>query len=163
MHPFVGVMDRISRAFAVVAAVLLAAATAVICWMVIYRALGNSTYWEIEFAVFLMVAGLFFGSPYCLMTGGHIGVDLLAHYLSSRSRTGLFTVVAVIGLLMCLYLTVVGAELAFESFVKGERTESTWRPYKWPVYATMPIGLGLTALQYVAELLRTRAPRGRPL
>ena len=162
MHPFVGWMDRVSRACAVAAALLLAAATAVICWMVIYRALGNSTYWEIEFAVFMMVAGLFLGSPYCLMTGGHIGVNLLSHYLPSRARAGLFTVVAVVGLLVCAYLAVVGAELTFESFVKGERTESIWRPYKWPVYLSMPVGLALTALQYVAELLRTRAQR-RPL
>jgi len=37
-----------------------------------------------------------------------------------------------------------------ESFAKGERTESMWGPLKWPLYAMMPLGFGLTALQYVA-------------
>jgi hypothetical protein len=36
-----------------------------------------------------------------------------------------------------------------------ERTGSIWNPVKWPLYATMPVGMLLTALQYVAELFRT--------
>jgi TRAP-type mannitol/chloroaromatic compound transport system permease small subunit len=52
--------------------------------------------------------------------------------------------------------------LTVESFAKGERTESTWAPFKWPLFLTMPVGLALTALQYLAEIARMRLPEGRP-
>lgn len=150
-------MDRLSTACAVVAAVMLALAALVITWSVIYRAAGASTYWEIEFSVYMMVASLFLASPYTLHTRGHVAVDLLSHLLPRRMADGLALTVTVVGLLVCAYLAVSGGILTVESFLKGETTESTWAPYKWPLFLTMPVGLALTALQYVAELARLRA------
>lgn len=154
MRVFLRAVDRLSDALAVVAAVLLVAAAIVITYSVVYRALGNSTYWEIEFSVYMMVASLFLASPYTLKTGGHVGVDLLSHYLRQRWRRRLAMGVTVAGLAVSLYLAYLGGSLAWESFLRGERTESTWAPYKWPLFAMMPLGLGLTALQYLAEILR---------
>jgi TRAP-type C4-dicarboxylate transport system permease small subunit len=150
-------MDRVSTAAAVLAAFLLFASVVVITWMVIYRALGNSTYWEIEFSVYMMVAALFLGSPYCLKTGGHIGVDLVSSYLPPGPRRKLAFALAVVGLLVCAYLAYVGGVLTVESMISGERTATSWAAYKWPLYLTMPIGMALTALQYIAEILRMRA------
>ena len=154
MVRFVALMDRVSIACAVAAAVMLAAAALVITWNVIYRALGASTYWEIEFSVYMMVAALFLASPYTLMTNGHVAVDLLAHYLPARAARTVTTLATVVGLGVCVYLMIAGGLLTIESFQKGERTESTWAPLKWPLFLMMPVGLGLTALQYVAELWR---------
>jgi TRAP-type mannitol/chloroaromatic compound transport system permease small subunit len=44
--------------------------------------------------------------------------------------------------------------MTLHAFVRGETTESAWAAPKWPMFLAMPVGLGLTALQYVAELLR---------
>lgn len=158
MRAFVRMMDRLSIACAAIAALLLFASVIVITWMVIYRAMGNSTYWEIEFAVFMMVAALFLGSPYCLKSHGHVGVDLLSHYLPSGSRKVLAIAVGIVGFIVCAYLAYAGGVLTVESFLKGERTESTWAPYKWPLFLTMPVGLALTALQYLAEFAREESP-----
>jgi TRAP-type C4-dicarboxylate transport system permease small subunit len=163
MRDFVRLMDRLSTACAAVASVLLALAALVITWSVIYRALGESTYWEIEFSVYMMVASLFLASPYTLRTRGHVGVDLLGYLLPPRMAHGLGLAIAVVGLLVCVYLAVAGGLLTLESFEKGERTESTWAPYKWPLFLTMPIGLALTALQYVAEFVRPHAGEGAAL
>ena len=54
-----------------------------------------------------------------------------------------------------------GGILTYEAFARGDRTESTWAPLKWPLFLTMPVGLALTALQYVAELLRPPQPAAR--
>lgn len=160
MRRFINFVDGIATACAVVAAVMLAIAALVICWNVIYRAMGASTYWEIEFSVYMMVASLFLASPYCLRTNGHVSVDLLAHYLPPHRARALALAVSVAGLLICLYLAVVGGLLTLHAWEAGDRTESTWAPLKWPLFVTMPIGLGLTALQYVAEILRVRLPEG---
>ena len=151
---FVRAVYRLSAAAAALAAVMLLVAALVITWSILYRALGASTYWEIEFSVYMMVGSLFLASPYCLATNGHVGVDLLSHYLPQRLARPTALVVAVIGLAVCVYLTYVGAELTMHAFVRGERTESSWAPAKWPLYLAMPVGLGLTALQYVAQLLQ---------
>jgi TRAP-type mannitol/chloroaromatic compound transport system permease small subunit len=59
----------------------------------------------------------------------------------------------VVGLAATLFLGTLGLEFTMDSFMKGERTESVWAPYKWPLYATMPIGLFMTSAQYVAEIM----------
>ncbi len=65
---FVRAVYRLSTACAVVAALMLLIAALVITWSIVYRAMGASTYWEIEFSVFMMVGSLFLASPYCLAT-----------------------------------------------------------------------------------------------
>ena len=151
---FVRAVYRLSTACAVVAAVMLLIAALVITWSIFYRAMGASTYWEIEFSVFMMVGSLFLASPYCLATRGHVGVDLLSHYLPTRYARPMAMAVAVVGLAVCVYLAWAGAEMTLHAFERGETTESSWAPPKWPLFLSMPVGLGLTALQYVAELLR---------
>ena len=149
---FVRAVFRLSVACAAVAAVMLALAAIVITWSVIYRAMGASTYWEIEFAVYMMVAAIFLASPYCLATRGHVGVDLLSHYLPQRAARTMGIAIGLVGLAMCIYLAYIGAELTLDAFDRGDRTESSWAPLKWPLFLTMPVGLGLTALQYIADL-----------
>lgn len=151
---FVRAVDGLSLACAVLAAAFLAAAMLIVVWMVIWRATGHSTYWEIELATYLIVGTVLIGSPYCLMTHGHIGVDLLSHLLPPRPQRVLARTLAVLGLAVCLYLGWEGLGLTLEALHKGERSGSSWNPLRWPFFALMPIGLGLTALQYVAEMLR---------
>jgi TRAP-type C4-dicarboxylate transport system permease small subunit len=151
---FVRGMDRFSVACAVVAAAFLAAAMLIVVWMVIWRATGHSTYWEIELATYLIVGCVLIGSPYCLMTHGHIGVDLVSHLLSPPKQRVLARVLAAMGLVVCLYLAWQGLGLTLEAFHKNETSGSSWNPPRWPFFALMPIGLALTALQYVAEMLR---------
>lgn len=151
---FVRAVDRLSIGLAVVASVFMAAATLIVCWMVIWRMTGHSTYWEIEMAVYLIVGAVLVGSPYCLMTRGHIGVDLVSHLLSPGGRRILERVLAVLGIVVCLYLAWKGLELTVGAYETNEGSGSSWNPPRWPFFAMMPIGLGLTALQYVAEMLR---------
>lgn len=161
MQGFVRTMDRIAVAGAAIASVLLGAAALLITWMVYWRATGNSTWWEIELSVYMMVISLFLASPYTLKTNGHVGVDLVAHYLSAPNARLLRIAVAWVGLAVCAYLAWATAGFTWEAFERGDRTESTWAPLKWPLYLAMPVGFGLTALQYLAEILR-RVPDLEP-
>lgn len=154
MAGFVRAVDRLSFLCAVVAAVLLTAAAFLITWLVIWRSMGNSAYWEFELSIYMMVMATFLGSPYCLMTRGHVAVDLLTHYLSDRWARRFHTFVVVLGFAICMFLAWEGWQLAHEAYVKGEGTGSIWNPKKWPLYASMPIGMVLTALQYGAEFIR---------
>ena len=161
MGIFHAAMAATSRFCAGLASLFLAIAALVIVWMVTWRTLGNSTSWELELSIFLMVASLFLASPYTLLTKGHVGVDLLPHYLSEKNAHRLAVLANLLGLAICVFLTWYCFEFALEAFVKNDRTESVWAPPKWPLYATMPIGFGLTALQYVSLLTAPSDTTGR--
>ncbi len=154
MRTIVHLIDRLTDFCAVVAAAALVAAMLIVVWMVAYRATGHSTFWEIEAATYLIVATVLIGSPYCLRTHGHIGVDLVSQWLGTGARRRLGQILAVGGLLVCAYLAWQGLELTIEAFRKNEHSGSLWNPPRWPFFALMPVGLGLTALQYVAEMFR---------
>ena len=154
MTRFVRLIDAVSVVCAAIASVFLLIAVLVVTWMIFYRAMGNSAFWEIEFAVYLMVAAIFLGSPYCAKTKGHVAVDLLTEFTPAAASRAIALTLAAVSLVICLYLTVEGAQLTYHAWASGETTESYWRPVKWPLFISMPIGLGLTALQYLAEIVR---------
>lgn len=158
MRNFVRFVDRLSDACAVAAAAMLVAATLIVCYMVVYRWLGNSTWWEIELATYLIVGAVLVGSPFCLKTKGHIGVDLVSEWLPAHGKRVLARVLALLGFAVCVYLAWEGLQLTLEALHKNERSGSLWNPPRWPFFALMPVGLGLTALQYVADFLRADDP-----
>ncbi len=162
MSAYIALMDRVCDFLAVIASAMLFVAVAVICWMVAYRSMGYSTSWELEFGIFMMVCSLFLACPYTLKTNGHVGVDLFATYMSPKTARVLQLITVVVGFGVVTFLAAKGLDLTLHAFQKSERTESIWAPLKWPLFATMPIGLGLTAAQYIAEfgrLLQTPVPR----
>ena len=55
------------------------------------RALSRSTMntiWQTDFVTYSLVAATFIGSPFVLMTRGHVNVDVLPHYVEPAPRAG---------------------------------------------------------------------------
>jgi len=99
------------------------------------------------------VAATFLASPYTLKTKGHVGVDFMSASMPRAWRPAFHRALAVVGFLVCLYLAWVGGQMALYAMASGERSTSLWRPFLWPLYASLPLGMALTALQYVVEIL----------
>ncbi|HEY0836741.1 MAG TPA: TRAP transporter small permease subunit [Azospirillum sp.] len=158
MQSFTIAVNRLSQFLAVVASVLLSAAVLVLCYMVARRYFGYSSYWEIEVSIYLTVGATFLASPYTLQTGGHVSVDLWTRLLPFRAQRMARIGLALFGMAVCLYLAWIGLGLTIEAVATGERTNSMWKPPRWPMFATMPIGMGLTAVQYVCEIAALAAP-----
>lgn len=153
MRSFVRAVGRLSDACAVIAAVLLAAAVLIICYMIVRRTLGYSSFWEVEASIYLTVAATFLASPYTLRTGGHVSVDLLPGLLPEGPRRAFLMLLRGVGIAVCLYLAWEGWRLTHDALLTDERSISMWRPVRWPMYAMLPIGMVLTALQYLCEIL----------
>lgn len=141
-----------STSLAVVAAGLLLAATLIITLMVVKRSIGLQSSWELELSIELMIGAIFLASPYTLATGGHVKMDLLDAVLPESIKHKLAFMAKLIGCLMCLYLGWEGLRMAYLAFVTGERALGIWQPLVWPKYATIPIGMFMTALQYVSSM-----------
>jgi TRAP-type C4-dicarboxylate transport system permease small subunit len=153
MNVFVRTIHEASRLFGMLAALCLLAACIVVCEMVLVRyVLKSSTIWQTEFVTFSVVAATLLGSPYVLLTRGHVNVDLLPNYLAPRARRGLAVLAAFFGIVFCGILAWRGAAYWYEAWSEGWVTDSVWAPPLWIPLAPLPLGLGLLTLQYAADV-----------
>lgn len=152
-------MARASTALAVAAAALLLAATLIMTWMVAKRSFGMQNSWELDLAIELMIGAIFLASPYTLATGGHVKMDLLDAILPQQIKRMLALFTKLAGCLICVYLGWEGLQMAQHAFVTGERALGIWEPLVWPKYATIPVGMFMTALQYVSSMQQDRCVR----
>ncbi len=115
--------------------------------------LGASTIWQTEFVIYSLVASTFIGSPYVLLVKGHVRVDLLPHYLGDRGKLVLSYIASILGLLFCAVLAWKGFELFYEALTEGWRTDTIWSLPLWIPYISVPFGIGLLCLQYLADII----------
>ena len=154
MDTFILVVRRVSQACGIAAAGLLAAATVVVCQMVVMRYfLGASTVWQTEFVIYAIVASTFIGAPYVLLHKGHVNVDLVPLYVKHRTRLVLALIGSLASLVFCLVVAWFSAEYLHEAWAGGWRTETVWALPLWIPLLSLPIGMSLLSLQYIADIL----------
>ncbi|HCU53292.1 MAG TPA: TRAP transporter permease DctQ [Gammaproteobacteria bacterium] len=154
MDIFLAFVRRLSQACGILAAGLLAAATLVVCQMVIMRYfLGASTVWQTEFVTFAIVGSTFIGAPYVLLHRGHVGVDLVSVYARGRVRFLLALLSILLSLVFCAVVTWAGWQHWHEAWAGGWRTETVWALPLWIPLLSLPIGMGLLSLQFIADFL----------
>lgn len=147
-------MHAISRAFGVFSAALILLSVGVICEMVFVRAvLGQSSIWQTEFVTFALIAATFLGAPYILLTRGHVNVDVLPLLVRDRARRKLHLVGSVVALAFCLLFLWGAIPWWYETWTTGQTTSTIWRARLWIAYLSVPVGLALLSLQYVAEIV----------
>ena len=160
---FIRGVRLLSRLCGYVAAALIGASVIVVCEMVFVRyALNQNTIWQTDFVTYSLVAATFVGSPYVLMTRGHVNVDVLPHYLGKINRRRLAFFASGLSLAFCLTIAVLTFQFWKEAWDQKWVSDTMWRARLWIPYASMPIGLGILALQCIADLLAHVTGRERP-
>ncbi|HEX9322360.1 MAG TPA: TRAP transporter small permease [Xanthobacteraceae bacterium] len=163
MDRFIRTITLVSQACGIFAAGLIGAAVLVVCHMVFVRyALNHNTIWQTDFTIYSLIAATFIGSPYVLLTRGHVNVDVLPHYLGERPRYWLALVSAIMALSFCAVMTVLTFQFWHEAWTERWVSDTMWRARLWIPYSSMPIGLGLVSLQYVVELIKLVTGREPP-
>ena len=163
MDLFIRVITRISQICGVFAAGLLAASVVIVCEMVFIRyVLNENTIWQTDFVTFSIVAATFIGSPYLLLSRGHVNVDVLPVYLGQEGRYRLALASMLMSLAFCAVMTVLTFQFWHEAWENNWRSESMWRARMWIPYAAMPVGLALLSLQYIAEIMKLVSGRELP-
>lgn len=163
MQVYVRAIRFLSQLSGFVAAGLIAAAVVVVCHMVFVRyVLNENTIWQTDFTTYSLIAATFIGSPYVLMTRGHVNVDVLPQHLRSRARWWLGLATALVTLTFSILLAVLAYQFWREAWDNHWLSDTMWRARLWIPYASMPIGLGLLALQAVADLIDLIAGREPP-
>lgn len=150
---FARVVHAISQLCGFVAAALVAIAVIVVCQMVFVRYVMNqSTIWQTDFITYCITAATFVGSPYVLMTHGHVNVNVLPLHLKPRGRFVLALFAGITSALFCLVMAVMTFLFWKEAWDNRWVSDTMWRARLWIPYGSMPIGLGLLTLQYVVDI-----------
>lgn len=163
MQRFVVFVRLLSQASGVVSILLILAALVVICQMILVRSvLKESAIWQTEFVIFSLIAATFVGAPYVLLTKGHVNVDILPLMVGHRVRIVLALIAAVLSLAFCLVVLWNAVDWWYEAFSRGFTTSSMWRARLWIPYASLPVGMALLSLQYVADIWALATGREMP-
>jgi len=162
-HGFVRGVRLLSQACGIFAAGLIAAAVVVVCHMVFVRyVLNDHTIWQTDFTTYSLIAATFIGSPYVLMTRGHVNVDVVPIYSGRRVRWWFALATHVMTFLFAVVLAVLAYQFWHEAYTNSWVSNTMWRARLWIPYASMPFGLGLLALQCVADLIDLVTGREAP-
>ena len=154
MDTYIRTMAFLSRVSGVVAALLIGLAVLVICDMVVERYILNlTTVWQIDVVTYAIVGATFIGSAYVQMTRGHVNVEILPLHIGPAQRYWLAVGTMLLGLGFCIVLWVVCTQYWYEAYTAGWKSNTVWRARLWIPYLSMPIGLGVLVLEYIAEFL----------
>lgn len=163
MDAFIRAVRALSTACGMLAAGAIAASVLVVCQMVWLRYfLSASTIWQTEFVTFAIVGATLVGSPYVLLTRGHVNIDLLPLYLTRRTRKVLALVVSVVALVFALTMTWTGWHYFQEAWTGGWRTDTVWALPLWIPILPLPAGMAVLSLQYVADVIALITDRDPP-
>lgn len=147
-------IDRISEVTGHLGGVFIFVATLVICYAVVVRALGHSTIWQTELAVYLLIFVTFVGGAYGLKHGSHVSVDLLDNRLSPKGRAILRAVRAALSLVLIAVVAWRSFLMWWEATSLGWTSGTAWSPPLTYVYAILPLGMLLIGVQYLALIAR---------
>jgi TRAP-type C4-dicarboxylate transport system permease small subunit len=137
----------------VIAAIALIAASSILSYSVLSRALFHSpNYWQDEAAVFLLVGATFMTSAYVQGQRGHIGIEAFVGLLSPMANRIRLWLVDVASFLFCAFFTWKSWALAHEAWVDGQVSNSVWSPPLAIPYCLMATGMTLLCAQILLQI-----------
>lgn len=155
------VAGYLNLTLAILAAAILFGVTLVIFAEVSWRFLGGrSQLWVTEISEYALLYITFLAAPWLLQHRRHVTVDLVPAMLGPRAARALALGVAVLGLALCLLLTVKGVQLVADQYSIGLRRITVLAPRSWYIVAAFPLGMALMALQFLDHVIGLLA--GRP-
>ncbi|NOC46071.1 MULTISPECIES: TRAP transporter small permease [Ruegeria] len=139
----------------VLASALLAAIVLLIFGNVFMRYILNASLsWGEELTLWLFVWFVWLGVSYAFHTGDHVRITVLRDVLSERARLYADFVIALLVLGFLIVLTIECIKLIRQPFVASQTSVVLGLPI--PIlYASAPIGAGLSAIRVTQHLFRT--------
>src|SRR5262249_61428308 len=126
----------------------------VVCAMVILRyVFGESTIWQTDFTTYCLIGATFVGSPYVLMTRGHVNVDILPHYMGPKARRRLAFASSFVTIAFALVLAILTFNFWMEAWEQRWVSDTMWRARLWSPSSSVPVGRPLLALPAIRALV----------
>ena len=153
-NPFLRIVAAISTLAGWASATMIVAAVAITCQMIFVRAvLNQSTIWQTEAVIYLVIAATLVGLPYVQRLRGHVNVDLIPLALPRRGRLVLAVITLSVSILIVGIMLLYGYEYWHFAWERGWRSDTVWGVRLWIPYLSIPVGFGLLFLQLIADLV----------
>ena len=148
---------RILRLLSLLAGVVVLALMIFTVLDVFFRYLFNVPFRSVyEFTEYMMALVVFFGIPYCGWTGGHLAVDVFAHWLDRPSIRFLPALLAFTGAAL---FALIAYQATRETFATFEQVSNLLRWPHYPFRFAVALGSALYAIVLIVQGLDTL--RGR--
>jgi TRAP-type mannitol/chloroaromatic compound transport system permease small subunit len=147
--------DRLGRGlmWLILAAVLISAGNAIV-----RKVFDTSSNALLEIQWYLFAAVFMLGSGFAFLKNAHVRIDFISNHLSAKTRN-LIDIVGIVVFLfpLCYMLIVISWPLFVNAWTSGEMSQNAGGLIRWPMYALIPLGFMLLALQGLSELIKRAA------
>ena len=115
--------------------------------------MSSNAFLEIQWYLFAAVFML--GSGYAFLRNAHVRIDFISSKFSARGRNWVDIGGIVLFVFpLCYMMATLGWPLFMNALNSGEMSSNAGGLIRWPVYALIPAGFALLALQSLSELIK---------
>lgn len=126
-----------------------------VTYEVVARYVFNApTIWSMEINEYLFCAVSLLSGGYCLLTDGHVRVDLFYPNFSPKTQAIVEIVTYTFALAFCAILVALGGSEFWHELSTGSTSGTVLDFPMWPVWLMVPLGGFLLMMQIVARYLR---------
>jgi TRAP-type C4-dicarboxylate transport system permease small subunit len=148
------VLRGLNRALVALCCIALLAAALILSESVAVRYfLQQTTDWQGEICVILLVGATFLSTAYVQEQRGHIGIDAVAQFLPAPAEWARLIFVDAASLAFCAFFAWKSWTLTLEAWDEDVVTDSTFASPLWLPYASMALGMTLLSVQIAAQLV----------
>jgi TRAP-type mannitol/chloroaromatic compound transport system permease small subunit len=122
---------------------------------IVRKLFNNSSNALLEIQWYIFAAVFMLGAGYAFLRNAHVRIDFISSKFSARTRNWIDIGGIVIFLFpLCYLMITLSWPLFHNAWVSGEMSSNSGGLIRWPVYAMIPAGFGLLALQGFSELIK---------
>ena len=137
----------------VFSALMIVLAVLITCQMIFVRAILNeSTIWQTEAVVYLMVGATLLGLPYVQRLRGHVSVDLLPMLLPPNMRKSLIALTLIASIIVTGIMLFYGFEQWYVAYERNWKSDTVWGVRLWIPYLALPVGFAVFLIQLLIDL-----------
>ncbi|BBD76961.1 MULTISPECIES: TRAP transporter small permease subunit [Hydrogenophilus] len=114
---------------------------------------SSNAFLEIQWYLFAAVFML--GLGYGFLENAHVRIDVVANRLSARTRNLIDAIGIVVFVFpLCYFMANFAWPIVVQAYTTGEMSSNAGGLIRWPLYALVPAGYGLLAIQAFSELIK---------
>ncbi|HEY2981763.1 MAG TPA: TRAP transporter small permease [Anaerolineales bacterium] len=152
MSWFLKAYDGLLAALAALSAAAFGGLSFIIAYEVIMRSMGfRPPVWPETISEFTLLYATVLAAPWVLRRAEHVQVTTLIAVFAPRIRAALARIVSFIGMVICMVVAWYALRVTLTA--QGLEIRSFEMP-KWIVYAPLPLGFFLLAIEFARHMLR---------
>ena len=150
-----GLFDRLVRALAVAAGLVLVAATIVVLTEIVSRYFFHRPILgAIEFTEYCLLWATFLAVPWLQARNGNVRVDFILQMLARDTRLVVLAGASLLSSLVCAVIAYYGAAVVLSHLEMGYRLPTPLHPPSAPIMAVIPVGSALLAIQFLRQMFQ---------